>query len=318
MPKKHTHLGPALRCQIYALKKRNLSQSAIAHELGISQSTVSRELKRNSGKRGYRYKQAEKKASERKKAASKRRTRKIRGFTLQFVRSKIKAKWSPEQISGHLKKAYNISLSHERIYQYLYHNKKNGGDLYRHLRRKCKKYQKRSSEKYAGRGYIKDRVDISDRPKIVDQKKRFGDFEADLIEGTKKGKAALLTMVDRKTQFLVVEKCVSKHSSIIRKNMIKSLKPFIGRIHTITSDNGKEFAEHAMVARKLRIKYFFAKPYAAWQRGLNENINGLIRQYYPKGTNFAIVNTSDIRRMVKAINNRPRKSLNYKTPLEFI
>ena len=204
------------------------------------------------------------------------------------------------------------------IYQYIYRDKKAGGDLYKNLRRKGKKYQKRGLRKYAGRGHIKDRVDISDRPKIVLKKRRFGDLETDLIEGTKKGKAVLLTIVDRKTQYLIAVKCPSKNSSAIRKAMIKSLKRFKGKIHTITSDNGKEFSEHNLIAKKLCIKYFFAKPYSAWQRGLNENTNGLIRQYYPKGTNFATISRREIKQVVEAINNRPRKTLNYSKPLEFI
>lgn len=318
MQKKHSHLGHALRCQIYALKKRDLSQRDIARELGIDQSTVSRELKRNSGKRGYRYKQAENKARARRASVYIKRTRKLSGFTLKLVISKLKEKWSPEQISGTLNRDHKIKICHEMIYQYIYQNKRSGGNLYKYLRRKGKKYQKRGARKYAGRGYIKDRVDISERPKIVEKKKRFGDFEADLIEGTKKGKAVLLTLVDRKTQFLIIEKCTSKSSSIVSKAMIKSLKPYKGRIYTITSDNGKEFSEHALVARKLGIRYFFAKPYAAWQRGLNENINGLVRGYYPKGTNFAKVDIKEIRRVTKNINTRPRKKLNYRKPLELV
>lgn len=314
----HSHLGHALRCQIYALKKRNLSQSAIAQQLGVDQSTISRELKRNSGKRGYRYKQADMKARARRAAVYGQRTKKISGFTLRFVISKLKEDWSPDQISGTLKKNYKISLSHEMIYQYVYDDKRSGGDLYKHLRRKGKKYQKRGSRKYAGRGYIKDRVDISERPKVVEKMQRFGDFEADLIEGTKKGKAVLLTLVDRKTKFLIAAKCPSKNASEVRKAMIKSLKRFAGRTRTITSDNGKEFSEHAHVAGKLKIKYFFAKPYAAWQRGLNEHSNGLVRQYFPKGTDFAIVDNKEIRRVIRAINSRPRKTLNYTKPLELV
>ena len=309
MPKKHSHLGHDLRCQIYTLKKRNLSQSAIAQELGVSQSTISRELKRNSGKRGYRYKQADKKDHTRRVTASKNRTKKMSGITLKFVVSKIKQQWSPEQLSGFLRKNHKIFLSHELIYQYIYHDKQSGGHLYKNLRRKGKKYQKRGSRKYAGRGYIKDRVDIDKRPKVVEKKKRFGDFEVDLIEGTKKGKAVSLTMVDRKTQYLLAAKCPSKNATDISKAMVKSLQPFFGNLHTITSDNGKEFAEHAAVPQELDIKYFFAKPYAAWQRGSNENTNGLIRQYYPKGTDFATISMKEIRRVVKTINGRPRKNV---------
>jgi len=318
MQKKHSHLGYALRCQIYTLKKRDLSQRAIACELGIDQSTVSRELKRNSGKRGYRYKQADTKARNRRDGAYVTRTRKLSGFALKFVIAMLKEDWSPEQISGTLKKDHKINICHETIYKYIYSNKRSGGNLYKYLRRKGRKYQKRGSRKYAGRGYIKDRVDISERPKIVEKKKRFGDLEVDLIEGTKKGKAVLLTLVDRKTLFLFVEKCPNKTAPEIRKAMIRSLKPYKGRIHTITSDNGKEFAEHAQVARKLGIRYFFAKPYAAWQRGLNENTNGLVRGYYPKGTNFAKVDVREVRQVTKRINNRPRKKLNYTKPLELV
>src|SRR5437773_3373961 len=201
MSKTYTHLTYEQRCQIYTLNKRGIKQEKIAREIEVSQPTVSRELQRNKGKRGYRYKQANKKAQQRRLEALDLRHRKIDGETKKFIIKHIKLKWSPEQISGSLARN-GIKISHELIYLFVYKDKKKGGSLHTNLRRKGKKYQKRGAKMYAGRGYIPNRVDISERPLIVDKKKRFGDLEVDIVEGTKKGKAVLVTIVERKTQLL--------------------------------------------------------------------------------------------------------------------
>ena len=228
------------------------------------------------------------------------------------MEQQIKDKWSPEQVSGWLLFEKSISLSHERIYQHVWADKQNGGDLYLHLRRQGKKYEKRRNGR-SSRGQIKDRVGIEKRPRVVDLRTRVGDWEIDTVIG-KNYKGALVTIVERKTQHLVSKRVMDKSAESVTQATIELLKPYIDRVHTITADNGKEFANHKEIAEKLHAKFYFARPYHSWERGLNENSNGLLRQYFPKGTEFTKIQDQDVESAVNAINTRPRKTLLYKTP----
>jgi transposase, IS30 family len=206
-------------------------------------------------------------------------------------------------------------VSHERIYQFIKKDKDNGGDLYKNMRRK-KKYGNRIKVKDR-RGKIEDQTSIKERPVIVDEKIRFGDFEVDLILG-KNHKGALITMNDRKTGYAKIKLVKSKNAKQIAKAIVKTLEPFKHLLHTITSDNGKEFAEHKYISQKLGINFYFAEPYSSWQRGANENFNGLVRQYFPKKTNFEDLTWQEVRFVEKQLNQRPRKRLEYSTPEEEI
>ena len=310
MKKQYQQLTYEQRCQIYTLKKTGFKQRAIADELGIHQSTVSRELSRNSGDRGYRYKQAHRKATERRKAACK--VTKMTPSMVRLIISKLRLEWSPEQISGWLKTTDDKSISYETIYLHIWDDKRSGGDLYKHLRRQGKKYDKRRHGK-STRGQIKNRVGIEERPVIVDARERLGDWEIDTVIGNGH-QGALVTIVERATRKVLCAQVASKTAAEVTKATIALLKPYQDHVHTITADNGKEFSGHEKIAKALDAEVYFAHPYSSWERGLNENSNGLLRQYFPKGTNLKLVSQAEVTKAVNRLNTRPRKTLGFKTP----
>ena len=313
--KTYNQLTYELRCQIYALKKIGISQNKIALQLKVSQSTISRELSRNTGKRGYRIKQAQSLAQERRLHS--RKAIKMTSNLIALIDSKIYMKWSPEQISGWLKEVHRILISHETIYLHVWADKKRGGQLFQHLRRKGKAYQSRSKDKQAGRGFIKNRVSIDERPTVIDNKSRIGDWEIDLVIG-KGHSGALVTIVERKTSFTVSMRVDDKSAKSVTAATIALLQPYKEAVHTITADNGKEFAYHEMMTEYLNCGVYFADPYCSWQRGLNENTNGLLRQYWPKATDFKKVSQSEVEDVIVQLNDRPRKKLNYKLPAKLM
>ncbi len=279
-------------------------------ELGVDQSTISRELNRNTGNRGYRYQQAHRMALDRREAS--RIPTKMNLGMVGLIESKLEQEWSPEQISGWLFVDRGISISHETIYLHIWENKRSGGKLYTHLRRQGKKYDKRRHGK-SSRGHIKNRICIEDRPEIVDQRLRLGDWEIDTVIG-KGHKGALVTLVERKTMKMLSAVIPRKTESEVTKATIKLLRPYKAYVHTITADNGKEFSGHEKIAKALDAKVYFAHPYSSWERGLNENHNGLLRQYFPKSTKLTTVNPAEVSKVVRRLNARPRKTLGYKTP----
>lgn len=310
--KKFTQLTLKERYQISAYIKVGYTQKQMALCLGISQSTISRELKRNSYQSIYKPELAEQFTFHRHKYKTKylKLTRKV----MNYIKDKLKEDWSPEQISGVMKKDKLPCVSHETIYQYIYKNKYHGGKLYLKLRHKNKKYHNRGND-YNSRGVIKNRVSINQRPKIVEHKKRVGDFEIDTVIG-KNHIGALVTIVDRASKFTLIKKVDSKKADVVSQALIDMLYPIRELTHTITSDNGKEFAYHEKVSKALDTKFYFANPYHSWERGLNEHTNGLIRQYLPKQTDFTRIKRREIQEIQNRLNNRPRKSLGYKTPTE--
>lgn len=314
MPHGYRHLAYEQRCQIYALKKSGKNQAEIAKHLGISQSTISKELKRNIGKRGYRYKQANIKAIKRRSITSSIK-RKMTPSLTTFVEKEIcENQLSPEQISGILKLKHNVNISHESIYRHIWANKKNGGKMYKHLRRMGKKYNHRGALR-AGRGMIPNRIGIECRPAIVDMKMRVGDYEADTIIGANH-KGAIVSIVERKTKITFLGLISGTKADETANLIVKRLRPVQSHAYTITSDNGKEFAKHEAIAEALNMDFYFAQPYHSWERGLNENTNGLIRQYFPKGCDFTKLTAEQVLAVEDKLNNRPRKTLGYKTPNE--
>lgn len=302
------------RCQIEALIKRGLSQQLIASTVGTSQSTISRELRRNRGHRGYRHSQAQRKADSRRKEAAKRV--KMTDSLISIVELKLREKWSPEQVSGWLLVEHDILISHERLYQHIWEDKRAGGDLYCHLRRHGKRYQKRSSGK-TSRGQIKNRTSIDGRPKEVDDKSRIGDWEIDTVIG-KGHSGALVTIVERVTQFTLSAQVPHKSAKAVTQATIALLTPYKAALKTITADNGKEFAFHEEITEALGAVVYFANPYHSWERGLNENTNGLLRQYWPKSTDFKKINNIEVDDVIDALNTRPRKTLGYKAPADLM
>lgn len=208
----------------------------------------------------------------------------------------------------------NIAISHEWIYQYIWNDKRTGGTLYKHLRCSGKKYNKRRN-KSAGRGLIPNRVGIENRPAIVEQKERVGDFEIDTIIGSKH-KGAIVSLVDRKTKLTRLGLRSRPTAEEIKDAIVKLLTPIKGHVHTMTADNGKEFAKHMDMSQALEASVYFANPYHAWERGLNENTNGLVRQYFPKICDFTKLTHEQVQHVEYLLNTRPRKSLGYKAPIE--
>ncbi len=307
---KYKQLSYEQRVEIYALLKAGLNQTKIAKLIGVSMSTASREITRNTGLKGYRPKQANQRALERRQNADKhvRFTDEVKADVKKY----LKQDWSPEQISGWLKKNNKPSVSHETIYQFIIGDQKAGGDLYKHLRRRRKKRRKRIKNNDR-RGQIPNRVSIDDRPALVDNKERVGDWEIDTIIG-KNHKGAIVTAVERKSKFSCMRRVSKKEASVVTRALIDMLKPYKDLVHTLTGDNGKEFAEHEKIAKALQAKFYFAHPYSSWERGLNENTNGLIRQYFPKKTCLINVPDKHVSIVQEKLNERPRKLLDFDTP----
>lgn len=310
--RKYTQLTQGQRYQIYAFFKAGFSKTQIASEIGVHKSTISREMKRNRGKKGYRPKQAHFLALVRSKKANK--FIKMTPDVINLIERFIRQDFSPEQVSGYLARQYNIQVSHETIYKYVFADKAKGGNLYRHLRHGHKKRKKRYGS-YDRRGQIKGRISIEERPPIVDTRKRIGDWEIDTIIG-KKHKGALISIVERKSKFTLIRKLPKKQADLVAQAAVDLLKPYKEKVFTITADNGQEFANHESIKEQLKTDVYFAHPYHAWERGLCENTNGLIRQYFPKGTNFHYIMDKHVEMAMSRLNNRPRKTLGYKSPNE--
>ena len=311
MPNGYHHLTYAERCQIHGLKASGYSQRAIAHAMNRSPATISRELRRNSGDRGYRHQQAERQAQARRRQASSRPWKLTAGLWT-LIEGCLRLAWSPEQIAGRLRVDGVVSVSPERIYQHVRLDRKQGGDLWRSLRRRGKKPNV-TAGRDSGRGCIPNRVDIAARPACVATKSRVGDWEADTVIG-KGHRGALVTLVDRMSKLVLIQKVSRKTAAAVGAAINTLLAPY--PVQTITADNGKEFAGHEALARTLAAPFFFARPYASWERGLNEHTNGLIRGYFPKGTDFLAVTAGEVQRVQDALNARPRKVLGYRTPQE--
>lgn len=306
------HMTRDIRCQIYALKSTGQSLHQIALSVGKHVSSISREVSRNTGGCGYRFKQADNKAKERRSTVS-QSPKKLTERTKGVIRERLLEDWSPEQISGRMKLEGN-AISHETIYQYVWKDKRAGGKLYTHLRHHGKRYNKRSSGK-AGRGCIPDRIDITARPAIVADKARIGDWEGDTVISAI-SRAAILTMVDRHSKFARIKKLPRKTAENVRLAMNDRMKSLPHPVLTVTYDNGMEFAAHKKISDDLNTTCYFATPYHSWERGLNEHTNGLIRQYLPKLFDFKDVTDDEIQAIEDKLNHRPRKVLQYKTPFE--
>ena len=298
------------RYQIYALMKAGHNQTQTATVIACHKSTICRELRRNRGAKGYRPKQATELARSRRCQGHQAR---IRPQTWERIELLLQQQWSPEQIHGRLQLEHQPTVSPEWIYRYVYVDKLRGGTLYRHLRS-----QKRQRKRYgsgARHPQIPNRTSIDKRPAIVARKERLGDWEADTIIGARH-RGAILSCTERKSKLTLLRKLDTKGALEVKREVVALLAPCADKVFTITVDNGKEFCEHKAMAALLKTRIYFAHPYASWERGLNENTNGLVRQYFPKKSDFALISDTDVRRVAARLNNRPRKSLGFKTPNE--
>jgi IS30 family transposase len=306
----YTQLTQEERYQIYILKKAEYSQAEIAELLDRDKSTISRELRRNRGLKGYRPRQAHHLALRRRHDKAQPR---IGDKVWQLVETLIREEWSPEQVVGRVEREHGVSISHEWIYQYVYADQRSGGELYRFLR--CQKVRRKRYGAYSRRGCIPNQISIDERPAIVDSRQRFGDWEGDTVIG-KGHRGALVTLVERKSLYTVIRAVLNKTAEAVRDAVVDGLTPYIDWVHTITYDNGREFTDHEGMASDLDARIYFAHPYASWERGLNENTNGLIRQYFPKHRDLTTVTKHEIEKAMDKLNHRPRKSLGFRTPFE--
>lgn len=316
----YTHIIENERYVISHLKLAKLSLREIARRLGRHHTSISREINRNCPDNTddivYWYSATQRVATERLHKARSYRRQNHRPL-VEYVEDKLRLDWPPEAIAARIHIDYpndeRMRISHETIYRWIYLDASQGGDLHSHLRRRHPR--RRKQKRYAsGRRFIPGRVAIDQRPPIVETRERFGDWEGDTLEGAK-GKGALATHVERRSRYLIAAKLVDKKAATMNAQSISSfLKLPISRRKTLTVDNGKEFSQFKELEQKTRLKVYFADPYAAWQRGTNENTNGLLRFYFPKGTDFHAVPEEELEQIIGKVNHRPRKCLNYQTP----
>lgn len=314
--KRYEHLTENERYQIKTLISLGHGVAKTAAHLERSYSTIKRELERNRGGCGYRPKQAQAMAVERLRSRARSNARRIDRSTWDKVEAALACQFSPEQISGRLTLEGEACVSHESIYRYVYADKRAGGTLWCHLR--C---QKTRRVRYGAGGHrrssIPNRVSIHERPAIVAGKCRFGDWEGDTIIGAGQ-QQAIVSLAERYSRYTVLRKVERKTADKVTQAIVESLGALGAPVHTLTFDNGKEFSGHQAIANDLKACCFFADPYASWQRGLNENHNGLVRQYIPKKRSLLSVSAAEIARITHRLNHRPRKSLGYRTPHEVL
>lgn len=306
----YTHLNSEERYQIHALRKSGQSLRAIGAVLGRSPATISRELLRNRGDHGYRPQEAGRTAWAR-AALSRSRPR----ITIRQWRSiawLLQQDWSPQQVAERCRREGTLTISHEWIYTFVYAHKSQGGTLWSHLR-----IRKQRRKRYGGgrdrRGQIPGRVGIEQRGPSAERRLHHGHWEGDTMHG---GPAGVVSLVDRKSRFTRLAKVLRRTAAQTRSAIRRRLEPLGRRVRSITVDNGREFTDHRGIAKDLRTRVFFAHPYSAWERGTNENTNGLIRQYLPKRRDLTRLSGPEIHRIENRLNHRPRRCLEYRTPHE--
>jgi len=302
----YKHLSREERYQIYSLVKAKQTISGIARLLGRHPSTISRELNRGRGQRGYRAEQACNKAK--KRSLGSRNAKRVPPSVWPLVALYLTVEWSPEQIAD------KLPISHETVYQHVYADKAAGGKLHQGLRSQ-KPRRKRHLCGRDRRGQIAHRRPITERPAHIQGRKQVGHWEGDTLIGAGHSQA-VVTLVERKSGYATLKKVTHKTAELVSQAIEEALKPISARVKTLTVDNGKEFAYHQRVDAALNIQTFFADPYCSWQRGSNENFNGLLRQYIPKQRRMETVTDEELAMIEKRLNHRPRKRLGFKTPYE--
>ena len=304
----YTQLAEEPRYQIYALMKAGHCQTKIAAVVGVHKSTISCEVRRNRGLRGYRPLQAHQLAVHRRQTKAPCR---LTPEHWSLIERLLQEDWSPEQISLWLADQRAITISHAWIYQHVLHDKAQDGTLYRHLR--CQKARKKRYGAYDRRGHLRNRVSIEERPGLVEDRRRLGDWELDTIIG-KGRRPVLVSLTERTSRLALIAQVPTKEAAGVTHAIVKLLAPLSAHVHTLMADNGKEFAQHEAIAKALNADFYCAHPYASWERGLNENTNGLIRQYFPKSGAFTPITQQDLDHVMCKLNTRPRKCLGMKTP----
>jgi len=318
----YSHVTAKERYVIYHLVLYGLSYREIGRRLNRHHTTIAREVDRNRptyADDAVYWDEAAQDYADQRKYQPRHFQKRSNARLTEYVTRKTQKDWSPEEIGGRLEIDFpndtSMRISHETIYKWIYLDAVNGGNLHTHMR--CRHKKRRKQKRYgSGRGLIPGRVSITERPSVVDLRSRFGDWEGDSVEGSK-GSGAIATHVERRSRYLIAAKLSDKRANTMTTQSIKAFWRVPKAIRkTLTVDNGKEFSLFKDIEEKTGLTIYFADPYASWQRGLNENTNKLLRQYFPKGMDFRQINNQELAIKVKILNNRPRKCLNYQTPHE--
>lgn len=304
------------RYTLSALRMQDYSVAKIATAIGRHRSTIYRELNRNKNKRSGGYVAPE---ADSRTRGRRRRSRRNRHYTeddFKIVRKFLHKDWSPEQIAGYIKrkKLMKRKMSHETIYQYIWRDRHNGGSLWKHLRQSPKLRRKRYKA-YDSRGRLANKRHISERPASVETRKEFGHWEIDTVMG-RGSSDCIVTLVERKTGYVMIGELPDRTTDSLNMKTKMLIRRDRFKFKTITADNGTEFNQYDKIEMGTGVKFYFANPYHSWERGTNENTNGLIRQYLPKGKSMATLTQAECDEIAHQLNTRPRKRLNYKTPLE--
>jgi IS30 family transposase len=310
----YRQLTPEERYMLAALRRQGYNNSQIARALGRHRCTVGRELRRNSTRADGRYRAstAQERANGRRSRSRRNRRFTTRDFAL--VEELLRRQWSPEQVCGHLARTGELSISHETIYRHVWREKRAGGLLYTHLRGARKRRRKRYGA-YDSRGRLAGKRMISERPSEVETRQRAGHWEIDTVIGTG-SKDCIVSLVERKSGLLLIGKLKDRTTASLNRRVIHLIRRHETAFETITSDNGTEFHDYQKIEGRTQVTFYFAKPYHSWERGSNENANGLIRQYLPKGQSMAGLSQQLCNAIAQKLNTRPRKRLGFRTPLE--
>ncbi|WP_299022890.1 IS30 family transposase [uncultured Photobacterium sp.] len=309
--RQYKQLTDEQRYTIAQLRLRRKPVSFIADVIGVHRSTVYREVKRNKCNDNH-YRVHKAGFRTRGRRSKSRKNSQFSRFQMQIIEAFIKADWSPEQISGYLRTRGMLNISHETIYRYIWLDKKQGGTLYKHLRCAPKQRRKRYRS-YDNRGRLADKRHISERPKEVESRDELGHWEIDTVIGKDK-KHCILTLVERKTGYTLIGKLTARTKNQVTSKTIEFIKKHRSKFKTITADNGTEFHGYKEVEKATSVLFYFATPHHSWERGTNENTNGLIRQYLPKGSSMAHVTQKHCYAIAHKLNTRPRKRLGFYTP----
>jgi IS30 family transposase len=310
--RKYRQLTSEERYALSTLRKQGCPQAQIARALGRHRSTISREVCRNSRKDGgYRPGTAHDFARWRRSRS--RRNQRFTSADWAIVLTRLEQHWSPEQISGRLKKDGTLRISHETIYRHIWHDKRRGGTRFKLLRQAGKKRRKRYGA-YDSRGRLAGKRHISDRPAAAENRTQIGHWEIDTVLGT--GKPCIVTLVERTTGYVTIGKLRARTTAELNQATIALLASAPLPVRTITADNGTEFHAYKGIEAQSGARFFFATPHHSWERGTSENTNGLIRQYLPKRTSMASVSQDRCDIIAERLNTRPRKRLDYLTPEE--
>ena len=302
------------RYMLAALRRQGLNQAEIARSLGRHRSTVCREVRRNSTRADGHYRPFTAQERTNGRRSRSRRNRRFTAEDFALVDELLRRQWSPEQVSGYLRRTGRLLISHETIYRHVWRDKKHGGLLYTHLRGARKRRRKRYGA-YDSRGRLAGKRPISERPAEVETREQVGHWEIDTVMGTG-SLDCVVTLVERKTGLVLVGKLPDRTKESFNRRVVRLIRRHPGRFATITADNGTELHGYERVEERTGVVFYFARPYHSWERGSNENANGLLRQYLPKGESMARLTQQQCNAIAHKLNTRPRKRLGFRTPLE--